>query len=216
MAKKQVKSGKFLSKPQSKLNLKLKESSRCQIFTDFINHYFSMSTIHGFYHIAAPRRHPVETVIWIGVVIAAVFGTYKVTSVTIARYTQSPTVISMERDRFSWNTSFPAATICPTFKVDEDKLDIYVEESSAKNKTYFKLFLRSLAEAGYSTFDKVLPYDDLDSKDYLDLVLKLKFSFKPSVTNSGTGSQFYLKQLITEMGICYSFNSELAVYNSPK
>ncbi|CAH0555455.1 unnamed protein product [Brassicogethes aeneus] len=134
----------------------------------------------------------------------------------MTRFTQNPTVISMERDHFSWNTSFPAATICPSNRFDEEKLDAYVEKSSAKNKTYLKLFLQSLSEATYTNFENVLPYYDIPASEFLNILMEIQFTFKPYVTNSGlTGSQYNLTQIMSEMGICYSYNSELAIYNSP-
>lgn len=62
-----------------------------------------------------------------------------------------------------------------------------------------------------------MEYPDIDPKDYMDLLLSLRFNFKPQLSNSGvTGRQYALEMTITEFGICYSFNSQLAIYNSPK
>lgn len=71
------------------------------------------------------------------------------------RYQENPTVISIERDRYSWNTSFPAATICPTYKMNSELVEDYVAESSTRNKTLLREFIYTLANATYGTFDKV-------------------------------------------------------------
>ncbi|GJQ80381.1 hypothetical protein Trydic_g12243 [Trypoxylus dichotomus] len=145
-----------------------------------------------------------------------IYGTLLLSASTLLRYQENPTVISMERNRFAWNTSFPGVTICPDSKMSEVLLDEYVRKASATNSTALREFLISLAQATYSTFDKVTPYDDISSDDYLNILLQLKFEFNPTVTNSAVnGRQYYLQQAITEVGICYSFNSQLAVYNSP-
>lgn len=51
------------------------------------------------------------------------------------------------------------------------------------------------------------------SNDYLDLLWNLSFSFQPEI-NSGPAIKLYLQDTITELGICYAVNSQVAVYNS--
>lgn len=182
----------------------------------FIKLFLGQSSIHGFYHLSR-RYHVVETIIWLALIASAIYGAAVLSTLTLHRYIENPTVISMERDRFSWNTTFPAATVCPTFKINQELLELYVKNSVEKNKTQLRLFLTTLAEAGYENFDKVVEYDGITEEQYMDILLDLKFEFKPYVTNSGTNSRLYeFQRVVTEMGICYSFNSQLAVYNSPE
>lgn len=197
------------------LNLN-KMSGFIQLILNFLNHFLSISTIHGFYHLADRRRHPIEKALWFTLVALAIYGAGILSSLTLTRYQKNPTVISMERDKFSWNTSFPSATICPTSKLDEQLLQVYLDGSSEQNKTLLREFLVALAEGTYENFHLVPEYDKIPSEDYMDLILNLSFVFKPSVSNSGINSnQYSLEKIISEMGICYSFNSQLAVYNSP-
>lgn len=125
----------------------------------------------------------------------------------------------MERDRFAWNTSFPAATICPLTRYDEDALERYVESSNEPNKTHFHNFLVSLLEANYHNLEEVVDYSNgVNSNEFLDLILSLKMKFNPSeISNSAGNSRVnYLTEIVSEMGICYCFNSQLAVYNSAR
>lgn len=187
---------------------------KLKMLLEFVIFFFENSSIHGFCHIIK-RRHPFENFIWLGLVAAAVYGAAVLSSITLTRYTENPTVISMERDRFSWNTSFPAATICPAKKIDLESLDYYLEtRNDIKNKTAFREFMLSLSEANYGNFERVIPYDDVPADDYMALLKKFQFKFRPTVTNSGlNGEQLSLLETVTEMGICYSFNSHLASYN---
>lgn len=179
--------------------------------------FLSKSSIHGFTHIAATKRHPVEILIWWLLVAAAVYGAFILSSLTLTRYIENPTVISMERDRFEWNTTFPAATICPTIKINEALLDYYVENSIEKNKTQLKQFLITLSQANYYNLDQIVPYEGITEEEYLPLLLDLQFNFKPSVSNSGIdGRKYSLQKIVSEMGICYCFNSKLAIYSSPE
>lgn len=67
------------------------------------------------------------SLVWLTFLIAALYGSVTISWSTWKRYQENPTVISMERDRFNWNTSFPPATICPSFKYSENKLNKFVE-----------------------------------------------------------------------------------------
>lgn len=190
---------------------------KAKMLLDFIKMFFAQSSIHGFPHMSAKKRHPIELIIWIVIVGAAIYGAVVLSSLTLRRYTENPTVISMERDRFSWNTTFPAATICPTYKINEPLLELYVQSSTEKNKTVLREFLTTLADATYTNFETVVPYEGIAEENYLDILLDLQFEFKPAVSNSGGNDKMYtLQKIVSEMGICYSFNSKLAIYNSPE
>lgn len=210
-----------MEKPKVKISkikiLRKKITTKLQLFSDFFRLFLTVSTIHGFNHLADTKKHPIEIILWASLVGVAVYGATVLSSLTLTRYQENPTVISMERDRFSWNTSFPGATICPSFKINEGLLNEYVERSKETDKEALRNFLTSLSEATYETFDKVKDYNGIKSDDYLKIMLELAFEFKPSVSNSGiNGHQYFLEKIVSEMGICYSFNSQLAVYNSPR
>lgn len=75
----------------------------------------------------------------------------------------------------------------------------------------------ALASAKYENFESIPQNTDIPPEDYLKIIKEIEFEFYPSVSNSGTNShQYNLEQIISEMGICYSFNSKLAVYSSPQ
>lgn len=67
------------------------------------------------------------SVLWIGVVGLALWGAVYLSMITWDRYQDSPTVVSMDRDMFSWNTTFPCVTVCPHTKLDEKKLSNYIK-----------------------------------------------------------------------------------------
>lgn len=51
--------------------------------------------------------------------------------------------------------------------------------------------------------------------DYLDLISNMSSSYKPEVS-SGTVAKMYVQETVTEMGICFSTNSKVSVYNDYK
>ncbi|XP_045475018.1 sodium channel protein Nach-like [Harmonia axyridis] len=200
----------FHKKNRMKLSLKGKH---------FLQDFLNTSTIHGLNHLGHTKIHIIEWILWLTLVISAIYGAVSLSSITLTRYNSNPTVISMERDRFAWNTSFPAATICPMVKYDEETLENYIETSNAPNKTLFRNFVVSLLEANYQNLEDVVDYTNgVPPEEFLDLILKLKMKFSPSeISNSAGFSKVnYLTEIVSEIGICYCFNSQLAVYNSAR
>lgn len=193
-----------------------------EMLESFLKTFLRASTVHGLNHLAHQKqRHPLETCIWFLFVAASVCAVSKLSSLALRRYTENPTVISMERDRFSWNTSFPTATVCPINKLNQSRLNEFIEEAKKRNAKIntrdLKNFLVTLAQASYDNFGELPLYDEINPEDYMAILLDLAFNFKPNVANSGMSHvKGELQKTVTEMGVCYSFNSQLAVYNSPE
>ncbi|CAG9853740.1 unnamed protein product [Phyllotreta striolata] len=182
----------------------------------FVKTFFDTSTIHGFQHISHPHRHPFERLLWLLLVATAAYGASVLSGLTITRYAENPTVISMERDRFAWNTTFPPITVCPSSKYDAAKLDDYADQrGDLANKSLYKAFVKSLVETNYLNLDKIVEYDGVKSEEYAELIRMFSVKMDLEVTNSAYKERFLnVQETFTEMGICYSFNSALAAYNS--
>lgn len=181
----------------------------------FIKEFFATSSVHGFWHVSAANRHVFETVLWIGTVLVAAYVSITVSIASVQRYRDSPTVITIERDSFAWNNSFPAATICPTFKYSRTLLQR--NKYRTPNRTRFDAFVVSLAQASYHNFDEVVHYDEIASEDYLNLMLSVEFEFRPTISTTGEKAMWFsLTKIVSEMGLCYTFNSKLATYQSPE
>ncbi|GBP86201.1 Pickpocket protein 11 [Eumeta japonica] len=178
--------------------------------------FFNTSSIHGLNHLVAFGRHPFEILLWLTTVAASVFGATSLSRATWLRYQSSPTVVSMDRDMFAWNTTFPAVTICPETKLDEHKLAVYVKRSNATDKEKLLSFIRALSNATYESFGEVPDYPDLRADNYMELLLNLSAAFGPTLTIGATGIALNIQPTITEMGLCYAINSKTAIYNSPE
>ncbi|CAA9999573.1 unnamed protein product, partial [Nesidiocoris tenuis] len=87
---------------------------------EFLLLVLETSSIHGFNHVANKKTHPIENVLWIISIIVGAYGAYYLAQSTLARFNDSPTVISLERNYKDWNTTFPAVTICPAKKIDPE------------------------------------------------------------------------------------------------
>lgn len=184
---------------------------------DFLVMVISISTIHGFNHITRKGYHPVERFIWFVLVSCAVYEVVDVSKVFLDRYRENPTVISMERDRYSWNTSFPAATVCPHIKVDQQLLDDYLENSTdVEDKETFRKFVNTLLNATYDNLDQIVEYEGVAEKDFVDIIEKFRFKFNPLISSTIFSHDYGFQLSLSDLGVCYSFNSQLAIYNSPE
>ncbi|GFG29760.1 hypothetical protein Cfor_03333 [Coptotermes formosanus] len=131
---------------------------------------------------ASPRiRHllsPGLNFIWALVIISAVFGSVWLSLDIWKRYNESPTVISMERNFMDWHTTLPSGTICLDQKVDEVKLQAYVDSvKEFEDKEKLKEFLRNLANATYDNFREMtdIPNNPIKSGEYLDAILQFYY-----------------------------------------
>lgn len=86
---------------------------------------------------------------------------------------------------------------------------------SDDDRREFTDFIEKLSNATFENYDQ-LPMNrtfDIDSNQYMELLWNLSFIFEPEL-NSGSTHKLYLQDTITELGICYTVNSKIAVYNS--
>ncbi|XP_014245168.1 sodium channel protein Nach-like [Cimex lectularius] len=184
---------------------------------DFVRLVLRTSSVHGLSQIAARNRHPSETVVWIVTSICGLYGAIWLCQSTMHRFEENPTVISLERNYKEWNTTFPASTICPKTKTKEDIENVVSKWfPSADNATEAERWLRDLSNATYTNFAKMENYSPaIRPENYLDAVLDAKLQFRYVLSNSNSDAAD-LVPTFTELGLCYSYNSQVAIYNNPE
>ncbi|XP_041970499.1 sodium channel protein Nach-like [Aricia agestis] len=199
-----------------KWNLRLSPKYFAERAKSYLLLFLNTSTIHGLKHLVVAGRHPLEVILWLLIVAISLFGSVFLAWTTWIRYQNSPTVISMDRDMFSWNTSFPAVTICLETKLDMDKLNNYIGKSNETDKDLLERFLRTLSNATFNNFDQIPEYQGIPPEKYLDVLVALMTKFNPMISIGVTGVSLQVVTTVTEMGICNAINSNVAVYSSPK
>lgn len=86
-------------------------NSKMKIFQEVGNtivETFNEISVHGFVFLVKRGTSLVERLIWLICICFGIFGIVKLGGDTWNRYQTNPTVISMDRNKFSWNTSFPS------------------------------------------------------------------------------------------------------------
>ncbi|XP_055609428.1 uncharacterized protein LOC129756544 [Uranotaenia lowii] len=186
----------------------------------FIINLFETTSAHGVRHLVQLGVHIVERIIWITCIVVGIFGMVALSQRIWDRYQTSPVVISMDRNMYFWNTSFPSLTVCSHHRIDEQKVKQYIQDHPEKftidgDVEDFEEFVMKLANATYDTFSEIPMHKTygIDSSDYMELISNLSWSFQPQVS-SGTTLFLYLQPTVTELGLCISVNSRIAQYSS--
>ncbi|CAG9801149.1 unnamed protein product [Chironomus riparius] len=186
---------------------------------------FHEISVHGFIFLVKRGNNILERLIWLVCIIVGFYGIIELGSDTWHRYQTSPTVITMDRSKFAWNTSFPSRTmnkmtVCSDKKIDDDKLEDYLKANPLKfptddSKENARNFIKNLSLISYETMsDFPLGIEgNIKPDEYLKLMSDLKWEFHPEIS-SGTSNKLILQRIITERGICDAVNTKTAYYNS--
>ncbi|XP_066905387.1 uncharacterized protein, partial [Halyomorpha halys] len=151
----------------------------------------------------------------------AIWGATTLSLQTWKRFQENPTVVSMERNYKDWNTSFPSIAVCPNAKYNEETLKNAVNNSmfsNIKDKEGFKKFLVELSNVTFGHFDELtFDFKELHPRHYLKAIVLSKYPFTYRVSNSNPEhyNVMDLNSFISELGICYSYNSDSTYYNNP-
>ncbi|RVE40938.1 hypothetical protein evm_014411 [Chilo suppressalis] len=70
------------------------------------------TNMHGFNHIALPRRHSLERLLWVAATVSAIWCAAHLWMDQWQRYQDNPTVITLEKDYRSWLINLPGVTFC--------------------------------------------------------------------------------------------------------
>ncbi|XP_053678217.1 uncharacterized protein LOC128728576 [Anopheles nili] len=183
----------------------------------FVVNLLTTTSAHGVRHVVHGGLHVLERIIWISCISIGVYGMVALSQRIWNRFQTSPTVISMDRNMYLWNTSFPSLTVCSHRRIDDDKLADYIrmrgfDEDDAEQ---FREFIVLLANVSYRTFLDLPMYKTfgIAGYEYMELLHNLSWSFQPQV-NSGTARVLTVQPTVTELGLCLTVNSRIATYGS--
>lgn len=78
-----------------------------EIGTTIVDTFHEIS-VHGFIFLVKRGTNVIERLVWLACISVGIYGIIDLGSDTWHRYQTNPTVISMDRNKFQWNTSFPS------------------------------------------------------------------------------------------------------------
>uniref|UniRef100_A0A182NA42 Pickpocket n=1 Tax=Anopheles dirus TaxID=7168 RepID=A0A182NA42_9DIPT len=200
--------------------------SRKAIRSEVFREYCSSSSIHGVRYFDQVERTSCERFWWIVVFLLSMIGCGIMIYKAYVKWNQAPIIVSFsEKTTPVWEVQFPAITICPETKVPSSKLNFTAkmnefkgEDGDYSNATLDQQVVDQLKAVSqlcnmiFQSNNYYLPFVNGTSEDDVVNILKNLSLSRHEVIglciydNYYTRCVDYMKETITEEGICYSFN----------
>ncbi|KAK5649197.1 hypothetical protein RI129_000226 [Pyrocoelia pectoralis] len=156
----------------------------------------TISSVHGIAHIVRKNVSLFERLFWALLVIAAISWSIVLGLEALERYETRPTVTSVERDHWNWNSTFPSTTICfntlNTQSVDKIMDDLKLIGNA---RTEFEQFLEVLAFGGFREFSTFSNYSKssiyFQVESYAKWVIDTRYAFESNALSHTFGEIFF-------------------------
>ncbi|KAG7300061.1 hypothetical protein JYU34_015594 [Plutella xylostella] len=209
------------NKPSRKMNReKSKKSIRSQLLS-YIRKELTYSTTHALPIIVKKDSSTFDRIFWSASILAG--GVMMVVLLTplYTRFKQSPTVMSVELDYFNWRMSFPALTLCPRNKLDQDAYDAMVREYALITDVELRAILMTIAETTLENLDKINLYNKrliaaLKPEDYATIASRLLPPLGNTSVVDARGRRARGAVAMTELGACHVLYSNQARADDPE
>ncbi|XP_049542766.1 uncharacterized protein LOC125955668 [Anopheles darlingi] len=181
--------------------------------TKAIQNVLSQTSLHGVFHLANKQSTYFEKVLWLVIIcLSLTAGCYTVGMFWV-RYWTNPTMIALDRDYHLWNTTFPSLTVCFQKRLNERARDELVANIDPALASRYSEFLETLLDSDIEHVGALAEYDEFEGVDLKELLNEI--TDRPSAIITLDGDvQGLLLRTMTEMGICYTFNSAIGRYMS--
>ncbi|XP_066907455.1 sodium channel protein Nach isoform X2 [Halyomorpha halys] len=179
---------------------------------EFLKHALKFSSLKCFYYTLQPTRHPIERVFWIAWCFLMFLAAAWLSLCNWDRYQKNPTVISLERNYLDWNTTLSALTLCP--RPGLDQAAVLRVARYPKDVEKGVEFLNALANWTYPNLGQIPNDHEFEPSLYQQMLMYLRVNFSHNLPNLPSSQKLSLS--MTEVGICYSLNSQLAFYADPR
>ncbi|XP_058123055.1 uncharacterized protein LOC131294072 [Anopheles ziemanni] len=201
--------------------------------------FLAVLNLPGLQYVFDRRKHPLERVSWVLVILAAIRGVLLLGQYQYARYAANPTAIQLDKNYRDWIGIMPGLTFCFHDRVDWGKARAYLARkhpqtleslpggsfpvNDSAGSRYLTDFVQTLVDATATDFGNLSRFLDdtrhlpADAVDILELISSVHphhdiaiNSIQPATT-VGAGEEVPpVHQIVTERGICYSLNAPLS------
>ncbi|XP_055527002.1 pickpocket protein 11-like [Wyeomyia smithii] len=179
----------------------------------FLRHVLNESSLHGVFHLINPKSQLAEKILWAVTIGSVVFCSLSLLTVFWYRYLTNPTVITLDRNYHEWNTTFPSMTVCFHDRLNITARDNMVKQLKPENPEKFKNFLGLLAEANIFRLQTLMEFDEYSYLDLKETQNQIT-NFVDTKVTLDNGKEAEFKRVVTELGICYTFNSAITRFLS--
>ncbi|XP_039447527.1 sodium channel protein Nach-like [Culex pipiens pallens] len=179
----------------------------------FIRRVVEKTSLHGVFHLTNAKSVLIEKLFWASIILSVIVSSIYLVALFWVRYLTNPTVISLDRNYHEWNATFPSLTVCFHDRLNLTARDALTNRVNPKDPAKFKRFLATLAEAHLFRLEQLIEFDE-----YSDLDLKSVLNQISNVVDAEVvlenGLKAKLHRVITDLGICYTFNSAILQFLS--
>ncbi|KFB51100.1 AGAP006720-PA-like protein [Anopheles sinensis] len=201
--------------------------------------FLAVLNLPGLQYVFDHRKHPLERVFWVLVILAAIRGVLFLAQFQYARYAANPTAIQLDKNYRDWIGIMPGLTFCFHDRVDWGKAQAYLARklpqtleslpegslpaNDSAGSRYLTDFVQTLVDATATDFGNLSRFLDgtrrlpADAVDILELISSVHphhdiaiNSFQQATPVGAGGDIPPVHQIVTERGICYSLNAPLS------
>lgn len=157
-------------------------------------------------------------ILWLVALLASICAVYMLSEVQIARYFNSPTVISVDRDYRGWNGSLPAVTLCYYDHIDSFKANELIQDMwnvSIIDEDYFYImdFLYAVVNATASNYGELTKFasdERFETIDLYEIIQSINRPFEQVISTFDPNFKVHVQMVMTERGACYAINSPMS------
>ncbi|KAL1401557.1 hypothetical protein pipiens_006516 [Culex pipiens pipiens] len=184
----------------------------------------AMTSIHGVGYITSSQRTLFEKLLWVLVFGLSLTGCSWLIRDAYRRWDQNPVIISFdEKTKPIWSFPYPAVTICPETKFQmaimnyteeflkfERDPDGYVPDEKRRESFFSALHICNQHQLS-KTISQLRRYNHTVERNCLETLRWMSLSISSmfetfTIQNSQVYYWEYFKEILTEDGICYTFN----------
>ncbi|XP_055844560.1 pickpocket protein 28-like isoform X2 [Episyrphus balteatus] len=203
-----------------------------QAFKNIVIEYFEESSIHGFKYIGERKRPFFDRIIWLFAVIISISLCYYLIGNIFNQRTKTPVLVTFnEKVTPVWDIPFPTVTICPETKYHTSLFnytEIFYKFQYEQNVTLEETFMwDAIAQTCIlSSFFNYQPHSAFTKSSDL---IKAMLTVAPTLDETLSGCswkkynervnescQALFDTILTNEGICFTFNSLKSKYYSPE
>ncbi|XP_061720047.1 acid-sensing ion channel 5-like [Cydia pomonella] len=206
------------------LMIKERRKIRREKLINYLRDELRSSTTHGLPYIVNTEIHWLERAYWLMNFAICLTIAIMLLTTQYVRFLNSPVVMSVEMDYFNWNVSYPAITLCPTGKINQELFSALLNETRLKTgKTLYSYFW-SVATASLDSIDKLALQNSETAKNSFQLISPNEYAgiagllfenFENRTVMTKTNWPVTVHAVLTEMGMCHVVNSNVAAFHDP-
>ncbi|XP_017892228.1 pickpocket protein 19-like isoform X1 [Ceratina calcarata] len=171
----------------------------------------SLSSLHGFNHLVAPNRHPVERFMSFLVIAGCLSCLILLSSLFWERYQNEAITIAVSLDLDEFKLLKLSLFICPVDNIVRSKIPEVFKKYGIEHTSETEQLFTFLSNISYDNVHETPYYYKFPAKNWTDVLYDLKKEISPNVLNVNDPHETWVW---TERGLCFATRSMTANFYS--